>query len=65
MGCHTSEVHQAHIFHGLNNSNSCKHRARDFHSFGYWDEEESIFQMVYDLLNSEELFGKYVKFLGF
>ena len=35
------------------------------YGYGYQEEEENSFEMVYDLLNSDELFGRYVKFPDF
>mgnify|MGYP007063925119 CR=1 FL=1 len=65
MGCQTSKDHQAHNFYRFDNWIQCKISAHVIYGYDCREEEESNFEMVYDLLNSDELFGRYVKFYDF
>ena len=64
-GCQTSGDHQAHNFYRLNNCILWKIPANVINCYGYWKEEQSSFQMIYDFLNSDELFVRYVQVSDF
>mgnify|MGYP007063924601 CR=1 FL=1 len=56
-GCQTSEDHKARNFYRLNNGILWKILVCVIYSYGYQEEGESSFQIVYDLLNSDEGLG--------
>ena len=59
-GCQTSKDHQVHNFYRLDNKIEWKIPAHVIYSYDYREEEENNFQIMYDLLKSDEVFGKYV-----